>query len=225
MNRNGGPSRHSIAQPRSHEDAGHPGAAAARDRADTVLDRLTRVDLQVVVVAPPDAARLAAQHRARAAGVRAGRGPLLEASTAAAREVALRAFARAGFSGTWAATDMSVSVATAGDRVAAAAAFQDAAIAAVVEDLVDDDTLEVLRSPSDELVNLTGMPSPGSLSAFGAPAAMANRGPVHVATIVVVTLAVGVIGLAVGGPTGLILVALALATVAGSSRRRSQPDA
>ena len=128
-----------------------PGAAAARARVATLLERLTRVDLQVIVVAPPDATRLAARDRARAAAIAAGRTVLLDEATAGARETTLRAFARAGFSGTWAATDRSASVATASDRVAAAAAFEEAAMAAVVEDLVDDDTLEVLRGSSDEL--------------------------------------------------------------------------
>ena len=154
-----------------------PGAAEALARVQTLFERLTRVDLQVIVVAPPDATRLAARDRARAAAIAAGRTVLLDEATAGARETTLRAFARAGFSGTWAATDRSASVATASDRVAAAAAFEEAAMAAVVEDLIDHGTLEVLRSSSEVLDRSTGMPSPGSLSAFAAPAADAIRGP------------------------------------------------
>ena len=51
---------------------------------------------------------------------------------------------------------MAASVATASDRVAAATAFEEAATAAVVEDLVDDDTLEVLRATSERLCPFFG---------------------------------------------------------------------
>lgn len=202
---------------------GDPGAAAARARVETLLERLTRVDLQVVVVAPPDATRLAARDGARAAAIAAGRNVLLDEATAAARETTLRAFAGAGFSGTWAATDMSVSVATASDRVAAAAAFEEAAMAAVVEDLVDDDTLEVLRSSSKELDRSTGMPSPGSLSAFASPAAVAMLGPLEVTIVAAFVIVCAAIWLVAGAGIGLVALALSLATVAGLARRRIRP--
>ncbi len=109
--------------------------SAARARVDDLLERMSRVDLQVVVVAPPDAQRVAARDRARAAAKVAGRTILFDEAVTAARETTLRAFARGGFSGTWAANDWSISIATASDRVAAAAAFEEAAMAAVVEDL------------------------------------------------------------------------------------------
>ena len=168
---------------------------AARARVDAVIDRLRRVDLQVVVAAPPDATRLAARDRARAAAVAAGRAELLDEASVATREATLRAFARAGFSGTWAATEMSASVASAGDRVAAAAAFEEAAMAAVVEDLVDGDTLEDLRSTSDELGRSTGMPPPGALSTLTSRSGAKPKGPLGVAvlaTSVIVAIAVWV---------------------------------
>ncbi len=204
-------------------DTNDPGSAAARTRLEALLERLRRVDLQVVVVAPPDATRLAARDRARDAAIMAGRGTLLDDATAAAREVTFRAFARAGFSGTWAATDMAVSVTTASDRVAAAAAFEEAAIAAVVEDLVDDDTLEVLRSTSNELGRLTGLPSPGSLSAFASPAAASIQGPLQVAIFAAFVILCGAIWLVAGAGLGLVTLALGLAVAAGLARRRRQP--
>jgi hypothetical protein len=137
---------------------------AARARVDDLLERLSRVNLQVLVLAPPDAVRRSAEARARTAAETAGRGALFEEAVSAARETVIRAFSRGGFSGTWAASDWSISVATPRDRLAAAAAFEEAAMAEVVEDLVDDDTLEVLRATADELVRSSGLPSPGSLS-------------------------------------------------------------
>jgi hypothetical protein len=139
-------------------------AAVARDRVEDLLERLARVNLQVVVIAPPDAERRSAQGRARRAAVAAGRGDLFDEAVSAVRESVIRAFSRAGFSGTWAANDWSISVTSPRDRLAAAAAFEEAAMAEVVEDLVDDDTLEILRASTDELVRSSGMPSPGSLS-------------------------------------------------------------
>ena len=148
----------------SPEDAGDP-----RDRVAAALESLDRINLQVVVLAQPDATRRDAQAVARRAAAAAGRSPLLDEAVAAARETAMRAFSRGGFSGTWAATDWSISVASAADRVAAAAAFEEAAMAAVVEDLVDGDTLEVLRASVGELDRSSAVPSPGSLSGLADP--------------------------------------------------------
>ena len=196
-------------------------AVAARARVEALLERLERVELQVVVVAPPDAIRLAARNRARDAAIVAGRGELLDEATTAVREAALRAFSRGGFSGTWAATEMAASVATSSDRVAAAAAFEEAAMAAVVEDLVDDETLEVLRSTSNELAGMSGMPSPGSLSAIGAPAGFAIRGPVQVGIVLLVAIFLVLLGF---GAASIVTIALGFAIVAGLARRRSRPD-
>jgi hypothetical protein len=196
-----------------------PAAVAAKARVDALLDRLTRVDLQVVVVPPPDSERLDAQERARAAAAAAGRGALLASSRAAARELTMRAFARAGFSGTWAVTDMAVSVARPEDRVAAAIAFEEAAMAAVVEDLVDEETLETLQSTSDDLMSLTGLPSPGSLSAIGAPPELEGRGLLIVSLVAILVIGLAALAFVAGGRTGLVALALGIAMVAGLWRR------
>lgn len=198
--------------------------AVARARVAALLDRLARVDLQVVVVSPPDGTRIAARDRARAAAIVAGRAALLDESTAAARDVAMKGFARSGFSGTWAATDMAVSVATARDRAAVAAAFDEAATAAVAEDLVDDETLDALRSTSNQLVGMTGLPSPGALSSFASPATLARRGTFQaaIATMFVFFLA----AVALSGAYGIGIGFLALAVGLGIMwlRGRRPPD-
>lgn len=183
-------------------------AVSARARVDDLLERLTRVNLQVVVISPPDSTRRSAQARARAAALAAGRGGLFDEAVATARETVIRAFSRGGFSGTWAANDWSISVATPGDRLAAAAAFEEAAMAEVVDDLVDDDTLEILRASSDELVRSSGVPSPGSLSSFtrsavtsessALPAILIVFGIIALALWYVVGVGVGLLTLAVG---------------------------
>lgn len=196
-------------------------AVAARARVDDLIERLERVNLQLVVIAPPDATRRAAQARARAAAIAAGRGDLFEEATAAVRETVIRAFSRGGFSGTWAANDWSISVASPGDRVAAATAFEEAVMAEVVEDVVDDDTLETLRASTDELVRSSGMPSPGSLSSFS-QAAVTDRGPTGAVILVVFgILAIGgwyVVGVGVGVALFALAAGLALAGLRGRNR-------
>ena len=198
-----------------------PGLTAARARVGDVLERATRIPLQVVIVAPPDAERRAARERARDAAIVAGRGGLLDEAVAAANDQTMRSFARAGFSGTWAFTDMAMSVARADDRVAAAAVLEEALTAAVVEDLVDPEILDVLRSTSKELGDLKGVPAPGSIAGFGAPATWV-RGPVQVAIAGAFALFLAFIGL-VGA--SIITFALGLAIIAGLARRRGRHDA
>lgn len=200
-----------------------PDLLAARARVAATFERFTRLDLQIVVLGASDSTRRRARDHARAAAIRAGRGDLFDEATEAAGEMALRAFAQAGFSGTWAATDMAASVATAGDRVAAAAALEEATMAAVVEGLVDAGTLEVLRSSFDELDRSTGMPSPGALSAFAAAPVRAFDGPIGVGVATVyVGICVG-ISLVIGPSFGLAAIALGLG-VAALTHRRMRAD-
>lgn len=204
-------------------DTPDPGADAARARVAALLEEAARVNLGVVVVAPPDETRLEARDRAMAAAVAAGRGGILEEAAAAARDTVLNAFASAGFSGTWAATEMSVSVASAIDRVAAVAAFEEATIAAVAEDIVDEDTVEILRSTWDELVSSTAIPTPGSLASVASPAAGVVRGPIQIAILVAVILLLAAVGFAVWSVTGLIVVFAGVGVVGALARRWSQP--
>lgn len=191
-------------------------AAVARARVDDLLERLTRVNLQVVVIAPPDDTRRSARERARAAATAAGRGGLFEEAVSAAREAVIRAFSRGGFSGTWAANDWSISVATPKDRVAAAAAFEEAAMAEVVEDVVDADTLEILRASTDELIRSSEVPSPGSLSSFSR-SAIRSPNPVLSALLIILGLSLSFI---VGVGPALLAIAVGLALAVAGRRFR-----
>jgi hypothetical protein len=197
-------------------------AVAALARVDDLLERLTRVNLQVVVIAPPDGTRRSAQARARGAAVTAGRGALFEEAVSAARETVIRAFSRGGFSGTWAANDWSISVATPKDRLAAAAAFEEAVMAEVVDDLVDDDTLEILRASTDELVRSSGVPSPGSLSSFTRSAVTSES---HALSAILIVF--GIIGLSlwfiVGVGLGLLTLAVGIVIAGLRARTRQGP--
>ena len=224
MKRLRGPDRRDGPLSRSQAGLTDPGADAARARVATLLEEMTRVELQVIVVSPPDETRLAAEDRARDAALLAGRDVLRREAVAAAREATVAMFARGGFSGTWAFTDMAISVATAADRAAAAAAFEEAAMAAVVEDIVDAETVGILRATSDELAGMTGLPAPGSLSAFATPAPSMMSGPIQRTFIAAfVVFCVG-IGLAIGPGLGLVVLALGLAIGAAMTRRQRQLD-
>jgi hypothetical protein len=194
-----------------------PAAAAARARVSALLERLTHLDLQVLVVAAPDRTRLTARETARSAAEAAGRGLLFDEAITAVRDTTIQAFARGGFTGTWAATDMAMSVASARDRIAAAAALEEAAMAAVVEDLVDEDTLDVLRSTTRALGSLKGIPRPGSLTAVGMP----RRGvavPLQFVAVTVFALALTFGGLDV---LGVAMFCFGVAMIVGLARRRN----
>ena len=177
----------------SEADPDDAGLAAARDRLDDLFESLEHVELQIVVVDPPDDRRLDARDRAKTAAIVGGRHALFDEATAAARQVALKGYARGGFTGTWAFTDMAISVATADDRLAAAAALEEAAMAAVVEDLVDAETVRILRSTADSLASMTGLPTPGSLANVASGRGWI-RGPVGI--VVVAFLILVVLGIA-----------------------------
>jgi len=211
-----------VADARAHAARSTGPDAEAGRRVAILLQELEHLDLNVIVLSRPDEHLVNAVERARDAAIVAGRADLLESATHGAREVALRAFSRSGFSGTWAATDMGASVVRADDRVAAATAFEAAATAAVSEDLIDTDTLEILREPSDALRRTTGLPPPGALSNFtsrGAPGTT-DATPVVVAILVVVAgVLVGYLAGALA--IGILVIVAGLAALGLVSRRRS----
>ena len=174
-------------------------------------------------MAPPDETRELARDAATSAAIVAGRGALLREATAAAREIVLKGFANAGFSGTWAVTEMSMSVATAADRVAAVAAFEEATVAAVAEDLIDADTLDVLGATWDQIASSSAIPSPGALSSIAATAAGADRSPIQVAILAGVVLVCAFVGFAYGSYAGLIAVFLGVGVVGALMRGSSRP--
>ena len=197
-----------------------PGMEAARTRVAALLDTLPMIDLQVVVVSMPDETRQAARAKAIEAAAAAGRGGLLDEATSAVREAVLGIFSRSGFSGTWALTDMAVSVTRAEDRVAGAAAREEAAMAARVEDKVVEDTNDILRSTTAGLFDMTGMPAPGSLSSFATPKVGSARGPIEVAVLIAYAVVCIVIAALFSLGIGLLALGAGMAVAAGLTRQR-----
>jgi hypothetical protein len=143
---------------------GAAGIDAARRRVGATLDRTQRVEVDRVVVATAGPAVIEARRRALDAATEAGRSGLVEEARRAAAAFVRRAFARQGFSGTWALTEMAVSVARPEDRAAVAEALADAVTADVVEDLVDDETLDALRAGITTIEASSAIPDTSSIS-------------------------------------------------------------
>jgi hypothetical protein len=147
---------------------------------------------------------------------------MMEEAASAARSIVLDSFARSGFSGTWAATEMSMSVAGPADRMAAAAAFEEAAMAAVVEDLdVDDETLDVLRVTSMELTGLGSLPMPGALSSIASVATVGR--PLQIVVLAAFVMAILAIFATASLGIGIVVLGLGASLAATLSRRSSRP--
>ena len=93
-------------------------------------------------------------------------------------------------------------------------------MAAVVEDLVDEETADILRSTTAGLIDMTGLPTPGSLSSFATPPAGSIRGPIEIAALVVFGAVCVLIAVLFSLGIGLLVLAIGLVIVAGVTRAR-----
>ena len=104
---------------------------------------------------------------------------------AGALDWSTRSFSEGAYSGTWALTEMSMSVTRPADRAAVAEALADAVTADAVEDLVDDATLDALRARWDTIATAGPIPEPGSLSALTSGLMAGRSLPAGIALVVV----------------------------------------
>lgn len=199
---------------------GDPGADAARARIATTLEAARRVELDRLIIGRRDPESVDALRRARDAAVAADRSVLVDDGRAAAREYVTGAFAERGFSGTWALTEMSMSVMRPADRVAVGEALADAVTADAVEDLVDGETLDALRARWERIVASTSIPDPGSIGNITSPrAAPQGRRDVRWIALGGLLAALGLgflLGASVGG---LLLLVVGLAMVRNGLHR------
>ena len=123
----------------------------ARDRTDVFLDELDHLgieDVELVSLPSRDAAgRAAARSAAVEAAERAGRGRLLSESRELARRRVIVMYDRNMYQPTWAGLNWGRSLGTVEDRVAVAAAVEDAAIGTVALDLISEDQARELLEP------------------------------------------------------------------------------
>jgi hypothetical protein len=188
------------------------------------------VQLTSLILGRPGEDVLAARRVASEAAASAGRTDLVEQARSTARDWVLQSFAQRGYSGTWAATEMTVSVARPADRTAVAEALADAVTADVVEDLIDPETADVLRSSWTLLAGSAAIPEPGGLDSLtrsigriGAGSGPGTR-PGTGATLVggVVLVVVGCFGFAIDSVAGVAFLVGGLLVIASAllDRRR-----
>jgi hypothetical protein len=198
--------RRGSARPRPEAERDDPRVVA---RVEAFFARLDRLGNDGVGQAPVPAADRARRDEVRdaatAAAIAARRGHLLEDSRSAAREVALRRFGSRVFRTTWVGLNWGQSLGTVEDRVAIAEIFDDAAMGAVVADIVQPEIAADLQSGLEALESTSSGPPEQSLEL-----ALQTRSRFTRALIVV--FAFGVIG-----PILLSMEALGPAGIVGSA--------
>jgi hypothetical protein len=150
------------------EGAVRTGRDAAARRIERTMARAQHVDLTSLIVGLPGDAVEEARGKATDAAIMAGRGDLVAAARRDASAWVLQAFATRGYSGTWAWTEMSMSVARPKDRAAVAEGLADAVTADAVEDLVEPEIAETLRSTWSVVAESAAIPEPGAISGLTA---------------------------------------------------------
>jgi hypothetical protein len=195
---------------------------AARARVAEVLDGAPYVDLSRLIVGRAAQETEAARDVAEDAARTSGRSAVLHEARQAATDWVLQTFARRGYTGTWAATDVSMSVARPADRVEVADALADAVTAAVVDDLVDADTLDALRSRWDLLAASSSIPEPGALNDFSAGLTTRPNRRSGTSSLVLAILIVfgGLVGFGVIGSGSGFILALGLIALISAIWRR-----
>ena len=163
------------------------------------MARAAHVQLTSLILGAADESVVRARRTATDVATMAGRRALLTEAWGEARGWVLQAFATRGYSGTWAATELSISVARPSDRTAVAEALADAVTADVVDDLVGPETAATLRANWALLARSAAIPEAGSLSNLTTSIASTGRRPGRRTSIVagVILVIVGFFGFAI----------------------------
>lgn len=142
----------------------------ARDRLDTFLARLERLeleDLRLLSLPLPDpterAALLAEVDRVAET---TSRRALVEDARSAARDAVMRAYASHQYEPTWIGLNWARSLGTSRDRLGLMLAAEDAAVAAVVGDLLDEDLAAELSEPFEQAAGMAGSTTSPSLAVW-----------------------------------------------------------
>jgi len=196
---------------------------AARQRVAATLEAARRVELGRLVIGAPGAEVEAARRRALDAADGAGRSGLVQEARDAAIAYVTQAFSDGSFSGTWAVTEMAMSVTRPGDRAAVAEALADAATADAVEDLVDEETAETLRATWVSIAGAGALSDPSSIANLTSSLAgwsEGRRGWMGLTVAVVLSL-IGLGLLAIGQVFGLAFLAVGAVVLRNAIRGRS----
>ena len=204
-------------------DPTHPSPGAAGERVARFLVDLDHLGIEDVglVSLPHDGAaeRTPARESAVQACEAAGLGPLLETTREKARTRVIRMYDRNMYQPTWAGLNWGRSLGTVEDRVAVAAAIEDAAIGTVADGVAPADDVETLLEPMRLLVAMH--PDETPRSEFAGTRWTARVGAVLFLFFVAITVAV--LG-AYFGPIGwAVALAIVVAAAIGILRDRSMP--
>jgi hypothetical protein len=130
------------------------------DRIAAFLETLSRLavdDLAVLALPEPDPnERTALRGRAEAAAERAGRLQEVRVAPDRARQALIQAFSFRAYEPTWFGLNWGRSLGRADDRARLLAAVEDAAVAAVVADLLPEDDVVALREPFERVASMAG---------------------------------------------------------------------
>jgi hypothetical protein len=191
----------------------HSQTGDGSDRVGAFLETLSRLavdDLAVLALPEPDRDdRTAALGRAEAAAERAGRLEELRAAPKRAREILVQAYSFRAYDPTWFGLNWGRSLGRADDRARLLAAVEDAAVAAVVADLLAEDDVAGLREPFEHVASMAGTAPAANPLIEGAVGRRALVGALFVLSAV----GIGAVG---GG--------LAALAALGARRRRRPSD-
>jgi hypothetical protein len=190
---------------------------AAADRLDAFLARLDRLaleDLRLLALPLPDpVVRAAVLDEVNRTAATAGRTGLVDEARRRARDAIVIAYDRHMYDPTWAGLNWGRSLGTAKDRLGLTVAAEDAAVAAVMSDVLDEDLVESLAEGFEHAAGMSGATTTPSLS-FDRPGAQG-----WLVRIVFVAMAIAAIGVAF--VVGVAQLAVGLVVAIAGSRRRS----
>jgi hypothetical protein len=186
----------------------------AAGRLDAFIARLQRLDLEdlrlLALPLPDPGERAALLENVDRVAADAGRTALVADGRQRARDAVVTAYNRHAYDPTWAGLNWGRSLGTTRDRLGLVVAAEDAAVAAVMDDLLDEDLVSTLAEPFEHAAGMAGSTTTPSLS-------LSRPGPqgwvvrmVFGAMLVVAALVIGAAEAAVG---------LIAAILAGRGRR------
>ena len=178
-----------------------------------VVAGLDREDVQRISLPLPDDARRAALARAVAAAEAAGRGPELAGLRARMRREAFVRYDRALLRPTWLGLNWGLSSGTSEDRVAVAAALDEAAVLVIADDLLTEEDRDVLGWAPEVLLGSAMHDTDSGSLAHALPGD--SRGQAATAAAAIGGTLLGI---------GLIVAPFVAAAAALARRRRRDPE-
>jgi hypothetical protein len=140
----------------------------ATARLEAFIARLQRLDLEdlrlLALPLPDPGERAALLENVNRVGAEAERTALVDDARQRARDAVVTAYNRHAYDPTWAGLNWGRSLGTTKDRLGLVVAAEDAAVAAVMADLLDEDTIATLSEPFEHAAGMAGSTTTPSLS-------------------------------------------------------------